>query len=70
MYFIKRYNDELSKFAQTFLKKLIDDNVLSEEFLVGWYDKEITLDKHCNFKDKSAEKKFRKLITEFIEWLK
>ena len=56
MFFIKKYNDELSKYAETFLKKLIDENVLSEQFLIGWYDKEITLDKKCNFKDKIAEK--------------
>jgi len=70
MYFEKKYKDECSKYAPTFLKKLVDENVLSEEFLVGWYEKDITLDRNCNFRDKNAEKKFRKLVTDFIEWLR
>lgn len=30
LFFIRKYNDELSKYAETFLKKLVDEDVLSE----------------------------------------
>ena len=52
------------------MKKLVDESVLGEKFLIQWFDKEIRLDTESKTYDKKAEKKFRDLITPFIEWLK
>jgi len=52
------------------MKKLVDESILSEKFLLQWYEKEIRLDQECRIYDKKAEKKFRDLIEDFIEWLK
>ena len=52
------------------MKKLVDENILSEKMIIGWYDKEITLDKDASTRDKKAEKKFRDLIEKFVEWLR
>jgi len=70
IYFIKKYNAEMSKFAPTFIKKLMDENVLTEKFLVDWYDKTIRLDKESGLYDKKSERKFRELIEPLIEWIK
>jgi len=70
LYFIRKYKSDLSKFAPTFMKKLVDESVLGEKFLIQWFDKEIRLDTESKTYDKKAEKKFRDLITPFIEWLK
>ena len=70
LYFIRKYNAELSKFAATFMKKLVDENILSEKFLLNWFDKTIRLDKDSALYDKKAEKKFRDLIESFIEWMR
>jgi len=70
LYFIRKYNAELSKYAETFLKKLVDEDVLSEKFLLEWNDKTIRLDKNSGLYDKKAEKKFRDMIENFITWLR
>lgn len=69
LYFIRIYKDQLSRFGPTFLKKLLDKNVISEKFLQDWFDKTIRLDKDSYLYDKKAEKKFRDLITDFITWM-
>lgn len=70
LYFIKKYNAEMSKFAPTFMKKLVDENIMSDKFLIQWYDKEAKLDKDSGLYDKKSERKFRELIEQFIEWLR
>lgn len=70
LYFIRVHHDDLGKFASTFMKKLVDENVMTEKFLLEWFDKTVRLDKDSNLYDKKAEKKFRDLIEKFIEWLR
>ena len=70
LYFIKKYKDDMVKFAPTFMKKLVDENILSKQFVIEWYDKTIKLDKDSGLYDKKSERKFRELIEQFIEWLK
>ena len=70
LYFIRIYKHELSKYAPTFVKKLLDQNVVSEKFIQEWYDKTIRLDKDSYLYDKKAERKFRDLLPDFIEWMK
>ena len=48
LYFIKKFNNEMSKFAPTFMKKLVDENVVTKNFLIDWYDRKIKLDKKSN----------------------
>jgi len=61
----------MAKYAATFVKKLVDENVLDEPFIIAWYDKERRLDKESGLYDKKAEKKFRELIEDYVEnWLK
>jgi hypothetical protein len=52
------------------MKTLIDQNVLTEKFVIGWFDKSFRLDKESALYDKKAEKKFRDLIETFVNWLK
>jgi len=52
------------------MKKMVDESILSEKFLLEWFDKTIRLDKESVLYDKKAEKKFRENIEKFIEWLK
>ena len=33
LYFIRKYKDELSRFGPTFLKKLLDNNTISEKYI-------------------------------------
>lgn len=66
LYFIKKYNSEMGKFAPTFMKKLVDENIMSDKFLIQWYDKEAKLDKDSGLYDKKSERKFRELIEQFI----
>jgi len=71
LYFIRKYNAQMAKYAATFVKKLVDENVLDEPFIIAWYDKERRLDKESGLYDKKAEKKFRELIEDYVEnWLK
>jgi hypothetical protein len=44
--------------------------VLTEKFILGWFDKTFRLDKDSGTYDKKAEKKFRDLVEAFINWLK
>lgn len=52
------------------MKTLVDQNVLTEKFVVGWFDKTFRLDKDSALYDKKAEKKYRDLIETFVNWLK
>jgi hypothetical protein len=52
------------------MKKLVDEEVVGEKFLIDWFDKEVRLDKNSLLYDKKAEKQFREMIEQFIEWLK
>jgi len=52
------------------MKKLVDENILAEKFLLEWFDKTIRLDKESGIYDKKAEKKFRDLIEKYIEWMR
>ena len=70
LYFIRKYKDELSRFAPTFLKKLLDNNTIGEKYIQEWFDKTIRLDKDSMLYDKKAEMKFRDLVTDFVEWMK
>ena len=70
LYFIKKFNAEMGKFGPTFMKKLVDENIMSDKFLIQWYDKEVKLDKDSGLYDKKCERKFRELIEQFIEWLR
>jgi len=70
LYFIRKYKDELSRFGPTFIKKLLDNNTISEKYIQEWYDKTTRLDKESMLYDKKAEKKFRDLLTDFVEWMK
>lgn len=70
LYFVRKYNSEMGAYAQTFLKKMVDEDVLNEKNLLQWYDKETRLDKDSVLYDKKAEKKFRDLVEKFIEWLR
>ena len=38
LYFIKQYNEELGKFGPTFMKKVLDNNLISEKFIIEWYE--------------------------------
>jgi hypothetical protein len=64
------YPSDMSKFAPTFMKKLVDENIMSDSFLIQWYDKEAKLDKDSGLYDKKSERKFRELIEQFIQWLR
>lgn len=70
LYFIKKFNSEVGKFGATFMKKLVDENIMSDKFLIQWYDKEVKLDKDSGLYDKKSERKFRELIEKFIDWLR
>ena len=51
------------------MKKLLDESIISEKFLLEWYDKTTRLDKDGALYDKKAEKKFRDLLEDFFNWL-
>jgi len=70
LYFVRKYKSEMGKYAQTFMKKMVDENILSEKFLIDWADKTTRLDKDSALYDKKAEKKFRENNEKFMEWLK
>ena len=70
LYFIRVYKEELSKYAPTFMKKLIDENILKDKFVLEWADKTHRLDKESLLYDKKAEKHYRDLLEQFLEWLK
>lgn len=70
LYFIRKYSSKMGKYAPTFMKLLVDENVINEKFLLDWFDKNVRLDKDSLMYDKKAEKKFRDLIEQFVEWLK
>lgn len=69
LYFIK-FNKDHQKFAATFLKTLLDANVISESYMIGWYDKTVEIDKESELYSKRKRKHFNELIEPFINWLK
>ena len=62
LYFVRRHKDDLSKYAPTFMKKLVDEDILTEKFLIDWFDKTTRLDKDSLLYDKKAEKQFRDMV--------
>jgi len=70
LFFVRQNKDKMNKYAQTFMKKLVDQNILTEKFILDWFDKEIRLDKASLLYDKKAEKHFRDMIEQFVEWLR
>lgn len=70
VYFVRVYHKELGKYMETFLNKLVQQNVLNEKFLIDWADKTIKLDKDSGLYDKKADRKFRESCEKFIEYLK
>jgi len=59
----------MQKFAASFCKKLYDNEVLDDDFLIKWHSKKLRLDKNCILFDRSAENAMRPLLAEFITWL-
>lgn len=41
----------------------------TDEFFTNWHGNELRLDKNCVLHDKKAEKQFKALIDDFVEWL-
>ena len=70
LYFVRVHKEELHKYAPTFMKKLVDEDIISDKTLIKWYDKDIRLDKDSLLYDKKAERHFREMIEKFIEWLR
>lgn len=72
LYFIRTYKDDMRVYGATFIKKIIDNNIISAEWILLWADKKVELDpaSDSNLYDHKAEKKFRKDLTDFTEWLK
>lgn len=69
-FFIHKYKKEMSRFAASFMKMCVDQNVLSAKFIIDWYDKTIRLDKNSLLYNKKSEKKLKDLCEDFIQWLK
>ena len=70
LYFIKQYNEELGKFGPTFMKKLIDNNIVGDKWILEWYDQNKRLDKESMLYSKKSERKFRELLIAFVDWVK
>lgn len=66
---MNKYPD-LQKYAPTFMKLIYDQEVFDEELIIGWFDKKVKLDKTCALYDRKAERHFRKLVAQFVDWLK
>lgn len=49
---------------------LYNRGFFDEEFILGWNDKKMKLDKKGVLYDRKAEKKFRDIITKLVEWLR
>ena len=67
LFFINKY-PESQKFASALCKHLYDTSVYTDEFFTNWHGGE-KLDKNCILYDRKAEKQFKELINDFIEWL-
>jgi hypothetical protein len=67
-YFVRKYPEQ-KVYANTFLKTLYEQEILSDEFFLKWHKKKKKLDKTCKLYDRKAEKLFREIINPFIEWL-
>jgi len=68
LFFINKYPEQ-KKFASSFCKLLYDTSVYTDEFFTSWHSSELRLDKNCILYDRKAEKQFRGLIDDFVEWL-
>ena len=66
-------DQEIRKFAPTILKFLMEEEIIEEEFLIGWIDKKEELIKqmkeHFLWSDERDER-FREIVKQFTEWLK
>lgn len=61
---------ELTKAGPTFMNKMYDQEVFSGEMLLKWYESNKSLDRHSPLHDRKAEKAFKELCSEFIEYVK
>ena len=68
LFFINKYPEQ-KKYASRFCKLLYDTSVYTDEFFTSWHSNELKLDKNCQLYDRKAEKQFKGLIDDFIEWL-
>jgi len=48
------------------MKKLVEENILTDKFVIDWAEKTTRLDKNSLLYDKKAEKTFRDMIDQFI----
>jgi len=67
--FFTRRHPELGKYAPNFMKLLYDQEFYDEEFIIKWFERKAKLDKTCALYDRKAEKIFRGLIEQFVNWL-
>lgn len=68
LFFINKYPQQ-KKYASSLCKILYDNNTYSDEFFKSWHANELKLDKNCILYDRKAEKQFRPLLDDFIQWL-
>jgi len=61
---------ELTKVGPTFMNKMYDDEVFSGEMLLKWHESNKSLDRHSPLHDRKAEKAFKELCVDFIEYVK
>lgn len=67
--FFTRRHPEMGKYAPNFMKLLYDQEFYDEEFIIKWFERKAKLDKTCALYDRKAEKMFRGLIEQFVNWL-
>lgn len=61
---------ELNKVGPTFMNKMYDQEVFSGEMLLKWHESSKSLDRHSPLHDRKAEKAFKELCNDFIEYVK
>jgi hypothetical protein len=52
------------------MKKLIDNNIIGDKWILEWYDQNKRLDKESMLYSKKSERKFRELLIDFVDWVK
>lgn len=70
VWYFQKFNKDHIKFAETFLKKLLDENVISDTYLLGWCDRSVDIDKDSELYSKRKQRIFIEHIEPFITWLK
>jgi hypothetical protein len=68
LFFVVKYPDTI-KFAPTFMKLLLDQEILTDELIIGWFNKKVKLDKKGALYNRKCEKAFRAQIADFVAWL-